>query len=307
MDKKTFKYFIKITVLFVVTSFIVDKLVYLSITKIEEKVFIGQTVGKVNHYLSLKDTTDLIVFGSSRANHHFNTLNGVEFNMGMDGKKIAFQATLIKLLPKSYKQTVVLHIDPEYFFSENYDGSDTKTLKNLFHRNKIINKQLKKLNQDELISNFYYTNLYNFKLIPILKNYLFPRYDYKNYSGFDPIYPNDFQKSVLKKILDKKEMNTECQTNFKINKIYDVYIDEIISFCKENNKKLIVFTSPRYYDNCKEDNLIFTKIMNKKNINYYDFTNFFNDNNDISYWKDLTHLSSLGAELFTKDFRKLIN
>ena len=102
-------------------------------------------------------------------------------------------------------------------------------------------------------------------------------------------------------------MNTECQTNFKINKIYDVYIDEIISFCKENNKKLIVFTSPRYYDNCKEDNLLFTKIMNKKNINYYDFTNFFNDNNDISYWKDLTHLSSLGAELFTKDFRKLIN
>ena len=307
MDKKTFKFFIKFIVLFVVTSFIVDKLVYLSITKIEEKVFNGQTVGKVNHYLSLKDTTDLIVFGSSRANHHFNTLNGVEFNMGMDGKKIAFHATLIKLLPKRYKQTVVLHIDPEYFFSENYNGSDIKSLKNLFHRNKIINKQLKKLNQDELISNFYYTNLYNFKLVPILKNYLFPTYDYKNYSGFDPIYPNDFQKLVLKKILDKKEMNTECQTNFKINKIHDVHIDEIISFCKENNKKLIVFTSPRYYDNCKEDNLLFTKIMNKKNINYYDFTNFFNDNNDISYWKDLTHLSSLGAELFTKEFRKLIN
>jgi hypothetical protein len=307
MNKKTFKFFIKIIMLFLITSFVVDKLVYLSITKIEEKVFSGGVVGKVNHYLSLKDTTDLIIFGSSRANHHFNTLNGVEFNMGMDGKRIAFHATLIKLLPKNYKQTVILQLDPEYFFSENYDGSDIKSLKNLFHRSKIINKQIKKLNQDELISNFYYTNLYNFKLVSIFKNYLFPKYDYKNYSGFDPIYPNDFQKSVFKKILDKKGTKTDCQANFKINKIYDIYIDEIISFCKENNKKLIVFTSPKYYDNCKEDNLLLTKIMNQKNINYYDFTNFFNDNNDINYWKDLTHLSYVGAELFTKGFKKSVN
>ena len=47
--------------------------------------------------------------------------------------------------------------------------------------------------------------------------------------------------------------------------------------------------------------------MNEKNINYYDFTDFFNGNNDIKYWQDLVHLSNIGAELFTNEFRKTLN
>ena len=205
MDEITFKFFVKTVILFLIISFALDKLIYLSISQIDKKVFSGAMIGKVNHYLSIKDMTDLIVFGSSRANHHINTSKMGEFNMGMDGKDIAFNSTLIKLLPKNYKQTVVLHLDSESFFNENYDGRDIKTLKNLFYRSEIVNKEFKKLNQNELIATFYYTNLYNRTLLAVLKNYFFPKYDYKNYSGFDPLHPTNLQKKIFKKILKKKQ------------------------------------------------------------------------------------------------------
>ena len=296
MNKETFKFFVRTTILLLLTSYVLDKVIYLSIVQFDKQVFSGQNVGKVNHYLSVKDTSDLIIYGSSRANRHINTSNGYGFNMGMDGKKIAFHTTLIKLLPKNLKQTVVLHLDPEEFFNENYDGSDIMQLKNLFYRNKTVNNEIRKLKQNDLISNFYYSTLYNGKVLSVFKNYLYPKYNFKKYSGYDPIYQSSSQNLIFKK---------HCDQNLKPNIIYDNYLNQIISFCKNNKKKLIVFTSPKYYDYCDDDNILFKNIMKEKNINYFDYTNFFDSINNVKYWKDLTHLSNQGADIFTKEIKKL--
>ena len=305
MNKETFKYFIKTIILILITSFVLDKIVYLSIGYIEKQVFSGQTIGKVNHYLSVKDTSDLIVFGSSRANHHINTSNGYGFNMGMDGRKIAFHTTLIKQLPKNLKQTVLLHLDPEEFINEDYDGSDITRLKNLFYKNKIVNNEIRKVKQNHPVANFYYSILYNGSVFGILSNYFHPKYNFRKYSGYDPIYPSDFQKLAFKKQLDGYELKKHCDTNLKITSIYDNYLNEIINFCKNNNKNLIVFTSPKYYDFCDDDNVLIKNMMKEKNINFYDYTNFFENNNNIKYWKDRTHLSNEGVEIFTKEIKEL--
>ena len=306
MNKETFKYFIKTIILLLITSYVLDKVVYLSIGQFDKQVFSGPNVGKVNHYLSIKDTSNLFVFGSSRANHHINTSNGYGFNMGMDGRKIAFHMTLIKQLPKNLKQTVLLHLDPEEFFNENYVGSDITRLKNLFYRNKTVNNEIRKLKQNDPLANFYYSILYNGAVIGILRHYFYPKYNFKKYYGYDPIYPSDFQKLIFKKQLDNYELKKNCSQNLKINNIYDNYLNEIIIFCKKNNKKLIVFTSPKYYDYCNDDNILFKNIMKEKNTTYYDYTNFFdNNNNNIKYWKDLTHLSHQGADVFTKEIKEI--
>lgn len=77
-------------------------------------------------------------------------------------------------------------------------------------------------------------------------------------------------------------------------------------FCKENGKNLILFTSPIFSDICKDDNIALSLILKNKNLEYYDLTDFFKENNDIEYWKDKGHLSNLGAELFTEKIRLLI-
>ncbi len=87
----------------------------------------------------------------------------------------------------------------------------------------------------------------------------------------------------------------------------DNYIDELSEFCKKNNKTLILFTSPKFDDNCKYDNIELSQILKNRNLDYYDFTNFFKKNNAIEYWKDKGHLSNKGAELFTEKVRILLN
>ena len=39
--------------------------------------------------------------------------------------------------------------------------------------------------------------------------------------------------------------------------------------------------------------------MKDKGTTYYDFTNLFSSNSNIKFWTDRTHLSKIGAEVFS--------
>ena len=307
MKKQNLIYVLKVVFLILLFSFILDKIVFFSLNKISDRVYTGQSIGKLNQFLNIKDTTKLLIFGSSRANHEIDPtlLTNSGFNMGVDGRAIAYNATLIKLLPKLKKQIILLHIDPENAFKKNYKGKDLDALIIKYNRNKIIRNEIDKLKQDNIFQKFYWSLCYNGKLLGILRNYLFPKYNYKKYFGYDPIFPTEIQKKIFYNKL-KKKRKIICKENFKINKIYNDYLNEIKEFCKKNNKELIIFTSPVYNDRCKTDNKIFNEIMKQKKIKYFDFTDFFKNNNKLEYWKDEEHLSNKGAVLFTNKLKRII-
>lgn len=308
MNTSNIKYTIKTFVLILIITYIVDKIVFYSLNKISDNVYTGQSIGKLNHFLKIKDNVDLMVFGSSRANHNINPIKLSEnsFNIGVDGSKLAYNATLIKLLPKHKKQVILLHIDPEYAFDQKYSGADIQALVTKYNRIKSIKNEIDKLKQGNAIQNFYWSLSYNGSVLGIVKNYLKPNYNYNTYFGFDPIYVTEIQREIFKNVL-KKEESENCQEKFTLNTLYDSYIDELKIFCKENNKTIIIFTAPKFKDNCKYDNLQFTQIMKNKEMTYYDLTDYFKDNNSIEYWKDETHLSDIGAEIFTEKIRLLLN
>ena len=68
--KKSFQLFLALIIVFVVS----DRLIYYGLNTIDKSVFSGQVTGKANQFLQIKDSVDLLVFGSSRANHHVNNL-----------------------------------------------------------------------------------------------------------------------------------------------------------------------------------------------------------------------------------------
>ncbi|MFD2698498.1 hypothetical protein ACFSQ0_10880 [Mesonia sediminis] len=314
MNSSSLKHIIKIIILILIISFVVDKLVFYGLNKISDKVYTGQSIGKLNQYLQIKDDLEFFVFGSSRANHNIDPIKVSEhsFNMGMDGRKLAYSATLIKLLPNEKKQTILLHIDPENAFNKNYSGDDILALSSKYNRNSLIKQEIDKLKHDNLLQNFYWSLSYNNKVIGILKNYLKPKYNYKTYSGYDPIYVNENQREIFQNILEKDEKETsekeiDCQKELVLNEIYYAYINELSEFCKENNKTLIIFTSPVFDDGCSDDNIELNKILKKKNLDYYDFTNFFKENNNLEYWKDKTHLSNKGAEIFSEKIKSIFD
>jgi len=308
MNKNAYKYVLKILLLFLLISFITDKITYIVLNKISDRVYSGQSIGKLNHYLQVKDSIDFIVFGSSRANHNINPnkISKNSYNMGIDGRMIAFSATLIKLLPKQKKQLILLHIDPHNAFSNKYNGNDLDALFTKYNRNKTIKNEIDKLNQDNLFQNFYWSISYNSKVLGILKNYVKPKYNFKNYNGYDPIYPTKTQKNIFKKKL-KNVKSLNCKKKFVLNDIYDMYLNELNLFCKNNNKTLIIFTSPILKDDCKDDNKYFNEIMESKGLVYYDLTDYFKNDNSLTYWKDETHLSNIGAELFTNSLKKILS
>lgn len=309
MNSNVLKYTIKIFLLIVTISFVFDKVIYFTFNKISDQVYTGQSIGKLNHYMKIKDDLDLIVYGNSRANHNINTIEIIKnsFNMGMDGRALAYSATLIKLLSTQKKQIILLHIDPNNAFTKSYSGTDILPLSTKYNRNKIIKEEINKLGQSNILQNFYWSLSYTNTTTGILKNYFKPNYDYKTYSGYDPIYVSKNQRKIFENILKRDKQELPCQDSLVFNKIYDEYLDELNSFCKKNNKTLIFFTSPIYKNNCNEVNIEFKKQMKNRNLTYYDLTSFFAKNNSIEYWKDNEHLSDKGAELFTAEIKILLS
>jgi hypothetical protein len=309
MNTKGLKYTIIVIFSILSISFLADKITYLALNKISDNVFTGQSIGKLNHYLQIKNDVDFIIFGSSRANYHIDPsrLSYKSFNMGMDGRKIAYSATLIKLLPKKKTQFILLHIDPENAFSQDYTGSDIKVLNSKYNRINIIKEEIDKLEKNNLFQNYYWCLGYNSYVLGILKNYFKPKYDYRAYFGYDPIFVDRNQRKIFDNILSTDNNEVDCQNTFTLNNIYELYIEDLKVFCKENNKTLVIFTSPEFNDKCKEDNIRFTQVMKIKGIPYYDLTDFFKYNNNQEFWKDKNHLSNKGARMFTNEVKRIVD
>lgn len=303
MDSKTTSKLLKIVLLCVAISFVVDKVVFFAMNKISDNVMTGQAIGKLNHFLSIKDSVDILVFGNSRANHHINVekLSKSSFNNGTDGIGIAYNSTLINTLDKSKKQLVIVHIDTKNFFDTNYTGLDIRSLKTKYHRDEIISSYLDKSNTLSSLQKFYYSMNYNGNALGILKNYFSPSYNFKTYNGYDPLTVAKSQEQ-MRDIVLSKDSEEDCSNPPNINPTALEYLKEIKKFSDESSKTFLFVTTPTYNDQCKEDNKIFSKIMADLNLNYFDYSDLFVSENDNSLWKDKTHLSANGAEAFTTYF-----
>ena len=288
-------------------TLVADKMIFFVFNTISDEVYTGQSIGKLNHYLKVKDDLDLIVYGSSRANRCLNPDEVMKnsFNMGMDGRKLAYSATLMKLLPKDKNQLVLLHIDPDNAYDKNYSGRDIKALGSKYNRIEIVKNEINRLKQNNILQTVFWSLSYNGSILGIIKNYLMPKYDYKKFSGYEPFNVNAMQRKVLENILKEKTPQL-CQNDLILNKHYNRLLNELKRFCDENNKIIIVFSSPKYNDTCKDDNLKFRQLMKEKGFSFYDFTDYFRDNNKIEFWKDKTHLSREGAEIFSKKMKEIL-
>lgn len=302
MNSEIIKKLLKIVVLTLLISYGLDKLVFFSLNKISDKVMTGQAIGKLNHFLSLKDNTDFLVFGNSRANRHIDVelFSGNGFNMGIDGIGIAYNSTLINTLNKERKQLILVHIDTKNFIDANYDGSDIRGLKTKYQRDDEITDALNESGELSQLQRVFYSMNYNGNAIGILKNYFKPSYNYKTYNGYDPLIINSDQETMRDLVLSKDNLNDECVDNPKINPLALKYLKSIKTFTEKSpNKTFLFVTSPMYNDICSTDNKKLAEIMQDLDLTYWDFTNLYKNNKDNSYWKDKTHMSKIGAEAFS--------
>ncbi|QDO92622.1 hypothetical protein FNB79_01030 [Formosa sediminum] len=311
MNRENFIYLVKVTFLILVVAFVIDKAVFLALNKISDNVYSGHSIGKLNQYLKVKDTIDYVVFGSSRANHNIDPslISKNSFNIGMDGAKIAYSSVLIQLLPKDKGQTVLLHIDPNYAFDKDYDGADIAALISKYNRDGDIRREIDKLGKNNSLQKFFWSLSYNGKVLGILKNYFEPNDYYATLLGYEPIVVTEMQREIFKNIIKRGnvvDVDAFCGTNYKMNTAYSEALTDIKLFCDTNNKKLILFTSPKYEYPCIELTKQLKNQLENMGFEYYNLTDFFNENNNLDYWKDKTHLSHIGAEILSEHVKDLV-
>lgn len=306
MDNKVLKHITTLLLAILLLSFLVDRLLFAVFNAISDEVYTGQSVGKLNHYLEIKDEVNVLIYGNSRVGHHVDpeVLAATSFNMGVDGRKIAYSATLVHLLETTKKQTVLFHIDTDNAFSASYTGKDIQALSVKYNRNAIIKDQMDALHMNNPLQTFFNTMSYNTIILGVLKNYVRPKYDYRDYKGFDPIEVSENQRRIFLNKRNRAVTKTPCRSDFRLNEIYQGTLLRLKEFCKGHNKKLVLFTSPMFSDECKEDNVQLKMELGKMGIDYYDFTHLFQEDPNLDYWKDRIHLSGKGAEIFSEKLRE---
>ncbi len=239
---------------------------------------------------------DVIILGSSRANHHYNPqiiedgLHMSCFNTGMDANFLLSCYAFYKSLVKRYTPPIILFdIIPDELFVGTW-GYDELDCLLPYYKNKpeirdvvILRSKFEKL---KLISEVY---PFNSKLLAIVEGNIRTE-DINKSKGYRPLY-GELNDTTIK---HGQSNGFELDTN-KIKAL-----NAIASDCEKQNIMLVFIQSPSY---SMPNQKTIIPILNEIAINHNaEFWNYVNDTLFLrpEYFKDELHLNNLGAHEFTK-------
>jgi hypothetical protein len=244
-------------------------------------------------------TADILVFGSSRANHHYvpkifeDGLKMTFYNTGRDGNFLLYNYAVFKAIMKRYKPKIVIFdLNPDELY---YDEASNDRLSSLlpYYRNHPEIRDIVNLKSPyekiKLISSIYPFNsnlltigIGNMKLNKQRKS------DRKGYIPLKNIMIDNTLYSIsgLQGVPDKNKMNA---------------LHYIMNYCIDQNIRLFVIQSPIFA--CIKPLKINDIVEQMAKRNKTEFWSFSNDSNFLrspGYFQDQNHLNEIGANCFSQ-------
>lgn len=247
-------------------------------------------------YIRSKMKEDIIIFGSSRALHHYNP-DILTDSTGLSCYNCGQNATGIILTYAYYKIVSKYHI-PKYIIydlSIDYDykeGNNHRSLRELrpYLDDEDIRLYLKQFSYLEYIK--CHSSLYR-------ANGAYSKYvidqqptDYIRENGFVPM-----QKNMVHEPEIKEGPITAPADETKI-----FYFHELIKLCKANGTKLIFATSPSYKKTYNGNYQPFEELAKEYNIPFFQFYCDTTINLKREYFFDSVHMNKDGADDFSRIF-----
>ncbi len=246
-------------------------------------------------YAIEKTKADVLIIGSSRANHHYipkmiqDSLNLSCYNAGMDGCVLLYQNAILKSVLKRYTPKVIIldyiggledeelsydmlsHLTPYYDTHEEI--REIVELKSPFEKIKLL-------------SNIY---PHNSEVYSILRN-TFQSSKRITDNGYKP------EEGVW-----EKEMDTiKTILPYEFDKTILAANKEFLYLAKKSGAKVIVIYSPIYLSFKQKQELDFMKqLCKEQEIPFWDFSKDSMFLNNKKYFKDVKHLNHTGASLYT--------
>lgn len=250
--------------------------------------------------LVMKDKHDVLILGSSRAHHHYDTPYlsdklGIDvYNAGYDGNGIILANGIFQLIINRYKPKLIL-FDIESSFDiikYNKDNNNTRYLSRLkpYYNENGISNIFKDVSIDEWRKVHFGMIRYNTDIITLLYDNIFTRSFGKN--GFEPF------DGVMEKEPDNgndEEVEEPATDSLKL-----VYIQKLIYNCKNHDVPIVFVTSP-YYNKVNPE-----RLQPVFDIAYRESVPVWNYCTDTSFakhrelFKDLMHLNREGARKFSE-------
>ncbi len=249
-----------------------------------------------NNYICDEVNADILIFGSSRAIHHYNpvilsdSLGMTCYNCGMDGNGIILNYGRYQMICQRYLPKVVIYdVMPGF---DLLTGDDNHKylgwLKAYYDRPGVANifEEVDPTEKYKMMCRMY---RYYTKFIQVVSDYIHPIQN----GGVNGYRPNEGELDMMK-IGKKKEMES-----FEYDSLKIAYLKKMVEMSPST--RFVFVLSPHWYGMDNSQLGPIREICQKYGFKLFDYSNNPKYNGNKSFFKDGSHLNSRGADEFTKD------
>lgn len=242
---------------------------------------------------------DLLIFGSSRANHHYDAhvfekrFDQSYFNAGRDGNFIFYNYAILKGVLKRYAPKSII-LDFTYGeFSKNQDSYDRISSLLPYYKShpelRPIIELKSRYEKLKLLSAIYPNN--SLLLIIAGGNKMFSDKKEEDFQGFIPIF------HVWNQPIETDNTPVKYETDTTKIKIFDSFIQD----CLNSKVKLYIVCSPYFLKSNHDDYSVklAKEIAKRNNISFFDFSHDSAFLNNRELFSDPSHLNAVGAKIFS--------
>jgi hypothetical protein len=254
---------------------------------------------------ALEETNaEVLVFGSSRANHHYdpevfqNSLKKPFYNTGRDGQFIFYQTALLEGILERYTPEIIIY---DFAGSFEYDQEDYDRLSSLmpyYDSNENIREVVNLRSAYEPVKNLSKVYPFNSSLFNIMVgNMEFNKTKNKDFQGYVPLEGN--WKIELDSIVGIKK--------YKTDSVKVAQFKKFIALVKAKNIRLYICYSPVYvFSEHDYSKTLCEKICADEKIPFYDFSRKQDYLSNKEFFSDQIHLNAKGAIIFSRQLSNMI-
>jgi len=254
----------------------------------------GGETGRID-YICHKTTEDLLVFGSSRAAHHYDpriledSLGTSCYNCGKDGNGIIMLYGWYRIMRERYRPRVIVYdIQPDYDLLE---GDNAKFLPALryFYDEDSIESIFWKVDGNERYKMALSAYRYNSQFLQIVLDNIKPAQ--QDIKGYRPLRGTMDYEPIVKE-------NTPKVYAYDSLKLY--YLKRLILDCKQSGTRLVFTASPQYKNASSEVLAPIKEMCQKYGLPFIDHFSDSAFNKEKRYFRDSAHLNEEGATVYTR-------
>ena len=262
----------------------------------------GGYVGHHNYILH-QSNEDILIFGSSRAIHHYNpqiiddSLGMSCYNCGQDGNGIVLFYGWWQLMKNRHLPKMIIYdVNPSFDLLVGENNSKYLGWLRSEYDNDVVKEIFEDIDPTEkykMLSMMYRNNS---KFLQNITDYIHPLFNISS-NGYLPL-SGELDKMKI------REEEQEGSSKYKFDPLKLEYLEAFVKDAKEYNIQLVFVASPVWYG---RNDMMFKPIIDICERNGVRFVNCSNDSkyvhNDF-YFKDGNHLNDRGADEFTMDLIK---